>query len=221
MRLPDTWDKARVTLAIAALTAAAWLIAVVLQGQDWVAIWGGFIPARIAFGGDEGLGLAPVWLTPLTATLIHAGIIHLAFNVVILVFCGRPVESVLGPISLAILYLLGAYAAAAAQYFAGPTSAVPMVGASGAISAVIGAYAMLFGRNKVKVASPRLALWLNALWLLAAWVGLNLIIGIIASGGLIPGTGGGLQVAVAAHIGGFLIGILLANPLLLFRYRRA
>ena len=179
------------------------------------------IPARITFGGDEGLGLAPIWLTPLTATLIHAGIIHLAFNLVILVFCGRPVESVLGPISLAALYLLGAYAAAGAQYLAGPTTPVPMVGASGAISAVLGAYAMLFGRNKVKVASSRLALWLNALWLLAAWVGLNLIIGVIAQGGLLPGTGTGLQVAVAAHIGGFAVGILLANPLLLFRYRGA
>ena len=221
MRLPDTWDKARVTLAITLVTAAAWLIATVLQADQWLPTWGGFIPARIAFGGDEGLGLVPVWLTPLTATLIHAGIIHLAFNLIILVFCGRPVESVLGPVSLAILYLFGAYAAAGAQYLAGPTSAVPMVGASGAISAVLGAYAMLFGRNKVKVASPRLALWLNALWLLAAWVGLNLIIGIIARGGLIPGTGAGLEVAIAAHIGGFLVGILLANPLLLFRYRRA
>ena len=96
-----------------------------------------------------------------------------------------------------------------------------MVGASGAISAVIGAYAMLFGRNKVKVASPRLALWLNALWLLAAWVALSLIIGIVVAGGGAPLTGAGVQVAVAAHIGGFVVGVLLANPLLLFRYRKA
>jgi len=221
MRLPDSWSRARFTLAITLVTAAAWLIVWVLQREEGTAIWGGFIPARIAFGGDEGLGLVPVWLTPLTATLIHAGPIHLAFNLVILVFCGRPVEAVLGPLSLGILYLLGAYAAAGAHYFAGPESAAPMVGASGAISAVLGAYAMLFGRNKVKVKSPRLALWLNALWLLAAWIGLNLIIGIIVAGGGFPLTGQGMQVAVAAHIGGFAVGILLANPLLLFRYRRA
>ena len=54
-----------------------------------------------------------------------------------------------------------------------PAAMAPMIGASGAISAVLGAYAMLFGRNKVKVANPTLALWLNALWLMAAWVGLN------------------------------------------------
>ena len=53
-----------------------------------------------------------------------------------------------------------------------------MVGASGAISAVLGAYAMLFGRNKVKVANPTLALWLNALWLMAAWVVLRSVVGI-------------------------------------------
>ena len=62
-----------------------------------------------------------------------------------------------------------------------------MIGASGAISAVLGAYAVLFGRNKVKVASRRLALALNALWLLAAWVGLNLLIGIIVARRLHPG----------------------------------
>jgi membrane associated rhomboid family serine protease len=219
MRLPDSWSKARLTLAIAIVTAAAWLIVSVLGLEEWAAIWGGFIPARIAFGGDEAL--APFWITPLTATLIHAGIVHLLFNLLILVFCGRPVEAVLGPWALGVLYLLGAYAAAGAHYLMGPTSAAPMVGASGAISAILGAYAMLFGRNKVKVASPRLALWLNALWLMAAWVVLQIGIGILLGGSAFLARGDGVQVAIFAHIGGFLVGVLLANPLLLFRYRRA
>jgi len=219
MRLPGTWNKARATLAVALVTFAAWLIVWVLQIDIWAAIWGGFIPWRA--GQPDDFSVAPFWLTPLTATLVHAGPIHLAFNLLMLVFCGRPVEAVLGPAALGLLYLLGAYAAAGAQYLAGPTIDVPMVGASGAVSAVIGAYAMLFGRNKVKVSSPRLALWLNALWLLAAWIGLNLIIGIIVAGGGFPLTGQGVQIAVAAHIGGFAVGILLANPLLLFRYRGA
>ncbi len=212
MRLPDSWNKARATVVLAFVTAAAWLLVSILQLQDWATIWGGFIPARIAFGNDDGL--APFWLTPLTATLVHAGFIHLAFNLLIQVFCGRPVESVLGPASVVILYLVGAYAAAGAQYLVDPLSPVPMVGASGAISAIIGAYAMLFGRNKVRIANPRLAMWLNALWLLAAWVGINVLTGLTFATG-------GLHLAVAAHIGGFLVGVLLANPLLLFRYRRA
>jgi membrane associated rhomboid family serine protease len=215
MRLSDSWSKARVTLAITLVTAAAWLIVTVLRLDEWAMEWGAFVPASVGQGG-----LAALW-TPLTATLIHANIVHLAFNLVILVFCGRPVESVLGPIGLAILYLVGAFAAAGAQYLAAPASEIVMVGASGAISAVLGAYAMLFGRNKVKVKSPRLALWLNALWLLAAWVVLNLIIGIVVAGGGFPLTGAGMEVAVAAHIGGFVAGVLLAYPLLLFRYRKA
>ena len=219
MRPPASWAQARLTLAIAAVTAAAWLIVALLGRLEWAAIWGGFIPMRAALGEDGSV--APFWLTPLTATLVHAGLIHLAFNLVILTFCGRHVEWVLGPGGIAILYLVGAYAAAGGQYLADPQSAAPMIGASGAISAVIGAYAVLFGRNKVKVADRRLALALNALWLLAAWVGLNLIVGIIARGGLIPGTGPAMTVAVAAHIGGFIPGLVLAIPLLKFRYRKA
>jgi len=213
MRLPDNWKNARVTLAIAVVTAVVWLLLWLFQLNEWAAIGGGFLPARLAYGGDEGM--VPFWLTPLTATLLHDGPVHLAFNLLILVFCGRPVESVLGPVGLAILYLVGAYAAAAAHYALDPLSVSPMIGASGAVSAVIGAYAILFGRNKVKIANQRLALWLNALWLMAAWVALQVIVGV----GLTATSG--IRVAVAAHVGGFLVGLLLANPLLLLRYRGA
>ncbi len=216
MRPPESWSRARVTLGLTIATAVIWLI---LNATGWngaAAVWGGFIPGRVA---ESPPGLAPIWITPLTATLIHANFVHLAFNLIILAFCGRPTENVLGPIGLAILYVVGAYAAAAAHYATAhytmaPNDLTPMVGASGAISAVIGAYSMLFGRNKVKVSNARLALWLNALWLMAAWVGLQLIVGLTFAQG-------GIQVAVAAHIGGFLVGVLLANPLLLFRYRKA
>ena len=170
----------------------------------------------LAFVPQPGLGASPVpvWLQPLTATLAHAGFPHLLFNMIVLAFCGRPVETVLGTPAMAILYVLGAYAAAGGQYLLEPTSPYPMIGASGAISAVVGAYAILFGRNKVKVASPLLALMLNALWLMAAWIAIQFAVG-VTFGGL------GLGIAVGAHIGGFIIGVLLANPLLLFRYRNA
>lgn len=214
MRPPDSWSKAPVTLAIAASTAAAWLLAWLFQIELQVAGWGAFWPGR----PPEIAGL-PIWLTPLTATLLHAGPLHLVFNLIVLLFCGRPVESVLGSVSIAILYVLGAYAAAGAQYAISPTA--PMIGASGAVSAVLGAYAMLFGRNKVKLRNPTLALWLNALWLMAAWVVLQICMGIALAGGDFLADGEGVQIAVGAHIGGFLVGLLLANPLLLFRYRRA
>jgi membrane associated rhomboid family serine protease len=219
LRISPGWARARVTLAITIVTAAAWLVAWVLGREEWVAIWGGFIPARLAFG-DQGLVFAPFWLTPLTSALIHAGPIHLGVNLLMLVFCGRPVEWRLGPWAVALLYLLGAYAAAGAQYLAGPSSPLPMVGASGAISTLLGAYAILEGRNKVKVKSRRLALWLNALWLLAAFAAINLLTYVVLAHG-VPMTGEGVQIAAAAHVGGFAVGVILAVPLLLFRYRKA
>jgi membrane associated rhomboid family serine protease len=212
MRPPESWSRARVTLVLTLATAAAWILLEMLRLQGWAAVWGGFIPARFIVEGEQGL--APAWLTPLTAAFVHANFIHLALNLVILAFCGRPTEAVVGPAGLAILYLLGAYAAAGAQYLVDPADMTPMIGASGAISSVLGAYAILFGRNKVKVSNPTLALWLNALWLMAAWIVLQLIVGISFAQG-------GLQIAIAAHIGGFLVGVALANPLLRLRYRNA
>jgi len=210
VRPPENWQNARFTLGIAAVTAAVWLLTAVLGAEQWAFNWGGFIPARFGFGGDEAL--APLWLTPLTATLIHAGLLHLGFNLLMHLFCGRPVETVIGPTGLITLYVAGAYAAAAAQFAVDPNNPTPMVGASGAISAIIGAYAMLFGRNKINVADPRLARALHALWLMAAWIVLQMVVGFAFVGG---------QIAVAAHIGGFIIGVILANPLLLLRYRGA
>ena len=100
MRLPDSWKNARVTMAIAVVTAAVWLLLALFRLDEWAAIGGGFIPARLAYGGGEGL--LPFWLTPLTSAFLHVNFAHLAFNLLMLVFCGRPVEAVLGPIGMAL-----------------------------------------------------------------------------------------------------------------------
>jgi membrane associated rhomboid family serine protease len=213
VRPPDDLRAAPVTLAIAILTAAAWLVAWVLGWQEAIALAGGFTPAHVAAPPGPGWPV-PVPLTPLTATLVHAGFIHLAFNLVMLLFCGRSIEHVLGGRGVTILYLVGAYAAAAAEYAWDPAGQLPMIGASGAISALLGAYALLFGRNKVKVAHPGLATFLNALWLGGAWIGLNVLVGFTFETS-------GLRIAIAAHIGGFIAGLILAKPLLLLRWRGA
>ena len=218
MRPPDNWKKARLTAGLALVTIAAWVIAALFGFEAWAIETFAFWPALSLPGA------VPVWLQPLTATLVHAGFAHLFFNMIVLAFCGRPVENVLGTPSLAILYVLGAYAAAGAQFAAEHyllDSDAPMIGASGAISALLGAYAMLFGQNKVKVSSPALALWLNALWLVAAWVVLQICVGIALQGSAYLTGGEGVTVAVAAHIGGFIVGVALARPLLLFKYRKA
>jgi membrane associated rhomboid family serine protease len=213
MRPPDDLRAAPVTLAIAALTAAAWLLAWALGWQEALVYAGGFIPAHVTASPGPGWPV-PAALTPLTSTLVHSGFVHVFFNLIMLLFCGRSVERVLGGRGIVILYLVGAYAAAAAEYPIRPDSPVPMVGASGAISALLGAYALLFGRNKVKVANPALATLLNALWLGAAWIILNILIGLTFETA-------GLTIAVAAHIGGFVAGLLLTRPLLLLKWRGA
>ena len=210
MRPPQSWKDAPLTRAIGAVTAVAWLGAALFGLDGQAAFVGGFVPLRAA-AGEPGA----ILLAPLTATLVHGGLVHLAFNLLILLYCGRAVETIVGSRQFGLLYVIGAYAAAMAHYAVDPASAVPMIGASGAISAVIGAYAMVFGRNRVKVDNPRLALWLNALWLAIAWVVLQLLIGFTFQ------VDGAARIAIAAHIGGFLAGLLLAKPLLLLRYRGA
>ncbi len=213
MRPPESWQRAPFTVAIAIVTGAAWLLVSMLGLSDEASRWGGFIPARVSHAQGVAALLAAL-LTPLSATLIHAGIVHLAFNLIVHLWCGRSVEAILGSPALLFLYVVGAFAAAAAQYAAGPDTADPMIGASGAISAVIGAYALLFGRNRVRLGNAALATLINALWVAAAWIGLQLLIG-YALGTM------GTRLAVAAHIGGFLAGLALAKPLLLWKWRKA
>ena len=215
MRLPP----ARATIAIAAITALAWAIAAAADQSDTVAVLAGFIPARFGDAVAMPPGAVPAVLTPLTATLVHGGLIHLGFNLLILIFCGRLVEASIGPIGLTLLYLVGAYAASVAEYLAAPHRLAPMVGASGATSAVIGDYALLYGQRRVQGWGPVSGKILHVAWLAAAWIGLQLLVG-FASGGL-PGVPAGGTIAVPAHIGGFLAGLAMARPLLLFRYRSA
>ncbi len=204
--------SAAVTDTIVLMTIAAWLIGVVLVPQGWLVEQGGFTPLRVS--GEVNGFLVPVWLTPLSATLVHGGFFHLAMNMLMLVVCGRAVETVLGGGPLGLLYLIGAFAAALAQFIAGPISPVPMVGASGAISAVLAVYAMLFSRNEVSAIGPIASHWVRALWLAAGWIGVQLLLGIATQGSE-------FSVAIAAHIGGFLIGLAMARPLLAWRYRNA
>jgi membrane associated rhomboid family serine protease len=207
------WSQAKATLTIAALTAAAWLIVVLLGLDRQVVLALGFIPARLS-GAEAPWAAAPAILTPLTATLVHSGLLHLVFNLLVFLWCGAAVERALGRSGLLLLYVAGAYAAAIGQWLTDPMGIVPMVGASGAVSAIIGAFSLTFGRAKMITRSARVNRWLNIAWLLVAWIVLQLMIGWAA------GTRG-LMLATAAHIGGFLAGLLLQRPLLLWRFRNA
>lgn len=203
---------ARLTYAIAVATAVAFFIGRLIWPADFISEQAGFIPLRFS---ADAIGFAvPTLLTPLSATLAHGDWIHLGFNLLMLVYCGRAVEAVLGAGPLAVLYLVGAYVAAAGQYVVSPISPVPMIGASGAISAVIAVYALLFSRDQVSRWGPVPAHWVRAIWLAVAWTAIQWMIGLVSGGG-------GYEIATAAHVGGFLAGLALARPLLAWRYRSA
>lgn len=204
--------RQRATIVLMAVTGLVSLGIIVSGNLNNAATAFGFIPARVS-----GFSVTPSvlwWLTPLTATLVHAGLLHLVMNFILFAYCGRQVETVLGAGPLVVLYLIGAYAAAAGQYALDPMSTMPMVGASGAISALVGAYAVSFGQPKRIVASFKLNRWLNVAWLMAAWVVLQWMIGYLMGQQ-------GVLVATGAHVGGFISGVLLQKPLLLWRYRGA
>lgn len=171
----------------------------------------GFIPARAGSGLVLPPGMmVPFALTPLTSAFLHGGVLHLVFNMVVLLFVGRQLEAPLGVKAVAVLLVAGAYAGAAAQWLAVPASAVPMIGASGAISALIAMFALIFSRSQTPAIGPIPAHWVRAIWLAAAWIGLQLLMGF---------SGGGFgAVAIWAHVGGFLAGLLLARPLLRWRF---
>lgn len=183
---------------------------------DWAAVVGGFVPVRaeLDLSAQPGVpALVPFWLTPLTAAFVHDGWLHLGFNLLSLLIVGTPTQRAVGLRGVIALLLVGAYLAAGAQWLLDPASPVAMVGASGAISALIGAYALLFGGEKAKPIGPIPAHVVHAIWLGVFWTALNLFIGWSSAGS-------GMPIAGAAHVGGFIAGMVMLRPLLLWRWGR-
>ena len=178
-------------------------------------IAGGFIPARFTLNADAGsYFLLPIWITPVSSAFLHGGLMHLMLNMLMLAFTGKMMERVLGGKGLLILYFAGIFASCAAEFIASPYSPSPVIGASGAISALLGAYVILFPNKEPKPWGPIPAGYARPIQLLLLWSVINLMMGFVS-----PGMG--YSIAVFAHIGGFAVGLLLAHPLLRWRYRNA
>jgi len=144
----------------------------------------------------------PVYFNFLSSMFMHGDIMHIFGNMLFLFIFGDNLENLLGHIRFAIFYLVCGLAAAFAQVFMDPNSLIPMLGASGAISGVLGGYLVLFPQRQVR------ALIFNFLTTVPAFVALGLWIGIqLLQGYLSPAGQGG--VAYAAHIGGFIAGAAL------------
>lgn len=157
---------------------------------------------------------APTWLTVLTSMFMHGSILHIAGNMLFLWIFGNNIEDSMGRLRFLLFYLAGGVAALAAQTLVGPNAAIPTVGASGAVSAVLGAYLLLYPRARVVTAIFIVFFFtlieLPALLVLGFWFVQQIAFGYFD---LAQPTGGGGGVAYFAHIGGFVFGLLLIRLL--------
>ena len=209
-----------VTWAVLAACVLAFLVQVSLgaPGFNRMIFALGVIPA-VLFGHaylPPEIVLVPPAVTVVTSMFLHGGWLHLAGNMLYLWIFGDNIEDRMGHLRFLVFYLACGAAAVFAQAIPAPQSEVPMVGASGAISGVLGAYLLLFPRTRVLVLVP-LGFVLQAIRLPAVWVlGLWFLVQLLSSFAAPAGEGG---VAFRAHLGGFVAGLLLAPLLVLGRAR--
>ena len=170
----------------------------------------GVIPA-VLFGHAQlppEIAMVPPAATVVTSMFLHGGWLHLAGNMLYLWIFGDNVEDRMGPVRFLAFYLVCGVAAVFAQALPAPEARIPMVGASGAISGVLGAYLLMFPRARVLVLVPfgfiLKVIRLPAVWVLGLWFLIQLVSSLMAP----AGEGG---VAFRAHLGGFVAGLALAR----------
>ncbi len=199
-----------VNYAIIALCVVVflWQLSLGTKGDDRAVLSLGMIPARLFGYGDlpPELVLVPAWATILTSMFMHGGFLHIGGNMLYLWIFGDNIEDSMGHVRYAVFYLLCGTAAALTQAFVDPSSEAPMIGASGAISGVLGAYILLHPGATVRVfIFLGFFFWIAhvpALIVLGIWFLMQLLSAAAPAGG----EGG---VAFWAHIGGFLAGLAL------------
>jgi membrane associated rhomboid family serine protease len=172
----------------------------------------GVVPREILTGQDVSpAGPYPLWLQLLTSMFLHGGWLHLIGNMIYLCIFGDDIEDVLGRGAYLLFYLGAGVAASLVQLgLSSPSEVTPSVGASGAIAGVLGAYLVFFPRRRIQVMVPVLFFAIaevSALILLGFWFLLQFLNGVAA---LAEGTAQVGGVAVWAHIGGFVSGVLVA-----------
>lgn len=174
----------------------------------------GFMPGELFTGVDLPPTIPfPLWITLFTAMFIHGGLLHILGNMLYLWIFGDNVEDAMGHGRFLIFYLLCGLIAAAAQAALSPHSAIPQIGASGAIAGVLAAYFMLFPYSRILTLVP-IFFFIRLIRIPAAiLLGFWFLFQVISGAGAIGASGGGI--AFFAHIGGFI-----AGGLLVFIFRR-
>lgn len=144
----------------------------------------------------------PVYFNFLSSMFMHGDIMHIFGNMLFLWIFGDNLENLLGHIRFAAFYIMCGLAAAIAQIVMDTDSVIPMLGASGAISGVMGGYLLLFPQRQVRAIIFNFLTTVPAFVALGIWIGYQILLGFLTP----AGTGG---VAYAAHIGGFIAGVAL------------
>jgi membrane associated rhomboid family serine protease len=174
---------------------------------------GSGVPVAGAPACREDVEEAPALLTLFTSMFMHGGWLHIIFNMLFLWIFGNNIEDSMGKLRFVVFYLLGGLAAILAQIAVDPDSAIPTVGASGAIAAVLGGYMLLYPRAQVLTVIFLFFFFtfveIPALVMLGIWFALQFLpaVGQLATPEL-SGQGG---VAYFAHVGGFIFGLALIH----------
>ncbi len=186
----------------------------------------GFIPAELSSGrafelipvGSGGIDIAspiPTWGTMLTSMFIHGSLMHFIGNMLFLWVFGDNIEDTFGHIKYLLFYLVAGVLATLSHYAIDPSSQTPLVGASGAISGVMGAYLLLYPHNRIRTLLIYILITvieLRAVWLLVIWFALQAIQGLLSIG-----VSHEVSTAFFAHIGGFVVGAIAGLAVRPFR----
>lgn len=171
----------------------------------------GVVPADVSYALASGASLTPVLLTFLTATFLHGGWVHVLGNMLYLWVFGDNVEDRLGHWRYLLFYLAAGVAGGVAHFISNPFSQVPIIGASGAIAGILGAYLIAFPRSRVLALVPIFIIFtimeIPAVIFLAIWFVLQLFNGAASIGGTAN------TVVWWAHVGGFVAGMIMIKLL--------
>lgn len=199
-----TFPFVTIGLIVANVLAFMWELATPMEGERIAFLYGAIPHNIITFESTQPV--SPL-VSVFTAMFLHGGFLHVAGNMLYLWIFGDNIEDALGPVRFLMFYLFSGVAAAYGYALTDAQSVIPMIGASGAISGVLGAYILLFPRTRVYTLLFFGFFWqvvrIPAVIIIGFWIVLQVISGLLNAGSLQHG-----GVAWFAHVGGFLAGLL-------------
>ncbi len=203
-----SYPAVNITLLFANVVVFLYQLALPPYDQKLFLLSNATIPARIPAFLDGHVGFEAAFLPLITSMFLHSGFLHLAGNMLFLWIFGDNVEDTFGHLPYLFFYLGCGLGAGLLHILFNLGSTIPALGASGAISGVMGAYMVLFPRERILTLVFIFVVPIPAVFILGYWFLLQFLAGIDALGTSAKG-----GVAVWAHVGGFLLGVLLTQVL--------